>query len=128
MTSHTDAVASSTEIDLATAATVPPDEALQRLGSSDSGLSGAEAADRLKHYGPNVVGLHRVRAVAVLWGQLRNPLLLLLLVAAAVSGLTGDSTHPDRQSRPRNTGPARRLGHQVRAALHVRLRPAQLDL
>jgi len=33
-----------------------------------------------------------VRALAVLWGQLRNPLLLLLLVAAGVSGLTGDPT------------------------------------
>jgi hypothetical protein len=46
MTSHTDAVALSTELDLATAATIPPEEALQRLGSSDSGLSGAEAASR----------------------------------------------------------------------------------
>ena len=33
-----------------------------------------------------------MRALAVLWGQLRNPLLLLLLVAAGVSGLTGDPT------------------------------------
>ena len=92
MTSRADAVAPSTGIDLATAAAAAPQEVLKRLGSSDSGLSATEAAGRLERYGPNVVGLHRVRALAVLWGQLRNPLLLLLLVAAGVSGLTGDPT------------------------------------
>src|SRR5262245_13135004 len=90
VTSRADAVAPSTGIDLATAAAAAPQEVLKRLGSSDSGLSAAEAAGRLERYGPNGVGLHRVRALAVLWGQLRNPLLLLLLVAAGVSGLTGD--------------------------------------
>jgi Mg2+-importing ATPase len=92
VTSRAEAVAPSTGVDLATAAATTPQEVLKRLGSSDSGLSAAEAAGRLERYGPNVVGLHRVRALAVLWGQLRNPLLLLLLVAAGVSGLTGDPT------------------------------------
>jgi Mg2+-importing ATPase len=92
VTSRAEAVAPSAGIDLATAAAATPQEVLKRLGSSDSGLSATEAADRLERYGPNVVGLHRVRALAVLWGQLRNPLLLLLLVAAGVSGLTGDPT------------------------------------
>ena len=91
MTSRADAVAPSTGIDLAAAAAAAPQEVLKRLGSSGSGLSATEAA-WLERYGPNVVGLHRVRALAVLWGQLRNPLLLLLLVAAGVSGLTGDPT------------------------------------
>jgi hypothetical protein len=59
MTSHTGAAALNTELDLAAAAAVPPEEVRQRLGSSDSGLSGAAAVDRLKRYGPNVVGLHR---------------------------------------------------------------------
>src|SRR5262249_60237022 len=68
------------------------EEVLKLLGSGGSGLADTEAADRLKQCGPNIVGVHRVRAIAVLWGQLRNPLLLLLLVAAAVSGLTGDPT------------------------------------
>jgi Mg2+-importing ATPase len=92
MTSGASTVAPDAGIDLATAAAAQPEEALQRLGSSDSGLSSQEAAARLKQYGPNVVSEHRVRALAVLWSQLRNPLLLLLLVAAAVSGLTGDPT------------------------------------
>ena len=90
MTSRAEAVAPSSGIDLATAAAATPQEVLKRLGSGDSGLSATEAAGRLERYGPNIVGLHRVRALAVLWGQLRNPLLLLLLVAAGVSGLTGD--------------------------------------
>jgi len=92
VSSRADAVAPGAGIDLATAAAAGPQEVLKRLGSSDSGLSATEAAGRLGRYGPNVVGLHRVRALAVLWGQLRNPLLLLLLAAAGVSGLTGDPT------------------------------------
>jgi P-type Mg2+ transporter len=73
MTSNAGTVASNAGIDLATAAAAPPAEVLKRLGSSDSGLSATEAADRLERYGPNVVGVHRVRALAVLWGQVRNP-------------------------------------------------------
>jgi len=92
MTTRAGTAASTPGIDLASAAALPPAEVLKRLGSSESGLSGTEAAGRLERYGPNVVGLHRVRALAVLWAQLRNPLLLLLLVAAGVSGLTGDPT------------------------------------
>ena len=92
MISTADTVAPATGLDLATAAALAPDEVLKRLGSSDSGLSSQEAADRLSRDGPNVVSSHRVSALAILWGQLRNPLLLLLLVAALVSGLTGDAT------------------------------------
>ncbi len=92
MTSTLDTVAPAAGLDLATAAVLAPDEVLKRLGSSDFGLSSQEAADRLSRDGPNVVSSHRVSALAILWGQLRNPLLLLLLVAALVSGLTGDAT------------------------------------
>ena len=65
---------------------------LRRLGTSPDGLSTAEAASRLQRDGANVLGTHRVRIPAVLLSQLRNPLLLLLMVAAAVSGVTGDPT------------------------------------
>ena len=92
MTSTADIVAPAAGLDLATAATLPPDEVLKRLGSSDSGLTGQEAAGRLSRDGLNVVSSHRASALTILWGQLRNPLLLLLLVAALVSGLTGDAT------------------------------------
>src|SRR5690242_20715824 len=78
--------------DLATAARMPAAEVLRALGSSPSGLTAAEAASRLAEHGPNALRVHRVTALGVLVRQLRNPLLALLLAAAAVSGLTGDPT------------------------------------
>ena len=66
-------------------------ELAQRLGSSSAGLTPEEAADRLNRYGRNELreyaSLSRLR---VLWGQLRNPLLLLLVFAAVISALTGE--------------------------------------
>ena len=44
-------------------------------------------------FGPNALGTHRVRAAAVLFRQVRNPILILLLGAALVSGLTGGGTN-----------------------------------
>ena len=78
--------------DLAAAARLPVSEVLARLGSGEHGLSAAEAARRLQTTGLNALAVRRVSALAVLMRQLRNPLLLLLLAAAAVSGLTGDPT------------------------------------
>ncbi len=43
--------------------------------------------------GPNELGVHRVRPAAVLLRQVRNPILVLLLGAALVSGLTGGGTN-----------------------------------
>jgi DNA-binding NarL/FixJ family response regulator len=68
VTSRADAVAPGTGIDLAAAAAAAPQEVLKRLGSSDSGLSGTEAAGRLERYGPNVVG----QVVAQLLGASRR--------------------------------------------------------
>jgi P-type Mg2+ transporter len=77
---------------LADAACLPAPVVLSRLGVGSSGLSGGEAAARLASYGPNVLATRRVTALGVLTRQLRNPLLILLVGAAAVSGLTGDPT------------------------------------
>lgn len=68
-------------------------DVLARLGSGPDGLSSAEAAVRLGRFGPNALGTHTVRATAVLFRQIRNPILLLLLGAALVSGLTGGGTN-----------------------------------
>jgi Mg2+-importing ATPase len=81
------------ELDLADAGGLPPDEVLARLGSGPDGLSSDDAAGRLGQFGPNALGIHRVRATAVLWRQLWNPILILLLGAALVSGLTGGGTN-----------------------------------
>jgi Mg2+-importing ATPase len=71
---------------------MPREAALEALESGTGGLSSDEARRRLEEFGPNALHTHTVRAWAVLVRQLRNPLLLLLLAAAAVSGLTGDAT------------------------------------
>jgi Mg2+-importing ATPase len=79
-------------LDLVGAARVPVEEVFERLGSDADGLTEAEAGRRLDAFGANAIGQRRVTALEVLLAQLRNPLLLLLLAAAAVSGLTGDPT------------------------------------
>ena len=77
-------------LDVATAGTLPPEAVFARVGSSAAGLSGAEAVERLHAFGPNALRVTRVSAWKVLARQLRSPLLVLLLAAALVSGLTGD--------------------------------------
>lgn len=79
-------------VDLAGAATLAPEVILARLGTGDDGLSAGEAAERLGRFGANALAVSRVTVAGVLVRQLRNPLLLLLLGAAGVSGLTGDPT------------------------------------
>jgi P-type Mg2+ transporter len=79
-------------LDLAGAAVLSSDAVCTRLESSTEGLTSAEAAARLSTFGPNALRVRHVTALGVLVAQLRNPLLLLLLAAAAVSGLTGDPT------------------------------------
>ena len=68
------------------------DDVIGWLDSSAEGLSSAEAAARLAHYGPNAVRTHHVNALAVLGRQLNNAVLILLAGTAAVSFFLGDST------------------------------------
>jgi Mg2+-importing ATPase len=63
---------------------------LQALGSSPDGLPSAEAEIRLARVGPNAVRTHHASAWRVFLGQVRSPLLLLLLAAAAVSAFVGE--------------------------------------
>ena len=66
------------------------DTLVQRLGSTRDGLSAAEAARRLREYGPNQVREHRrLTRTRVLVNQIRNPLLLVLVFAAMASAMTG---------------------------------------
>ncbi|MGA9160536.1 MAG: magnesium-translocating P-type ATPase [Actinomycetota bacterium] len=80
------------ELDLRTAASLPVAEVLTRLDSSEQGLGADEAARRLAALGPNALQVHTTSAWRVLWNQVRNPLLPLLVGAAIVSGLTGQVT------------------------------------
>lgn len=79
-------------LDLASAARQPVSVVLQELGSTQTGLTSEEAVSRLRTVGRNVLASHKVTALGVLGRQLRNPLLILLLAAAAVSAVTGDPT------------------------------------
>ena len=70
---------------------VRPDEGHQEV-AGQTGLSSAEARDRLLRDGPNAVRSHHARPLAVLGRQLRSPLLALLAVTAAVSFFVGQRT------------------------------------
>ena len=64
---------------------------LQQLASGQDGLSGQEAAVRRQRYGANTAAdVHRNPWWWQLLGRFRNPLILLLLAASALSALTGD--------------------------------------
>jgi Mg2+-importing ATPase len=66
-------------------------EVARELGSDADGLSSADAAARLREYGPNRLSESRqLSHVAVLARQVRSPLLLLLVFAAVASAITGE--------------------------------------
>ncbi len=70
---------------------LPPEELWRQLRSSRDGLSSEDAGARLRANGPNAIREHRRRSrLRTLGGQLRSPLLLLLVFAAAASALTGE--------------------------------------
>jgi Mg2+-importing ATPase len=81
------------DLDLVDAADLSADDVLLRLGSCPDGLTSDDVTERLRQFGPNALGTHRVRPTAVLFRQIRNPILILLLGAALVSGLTGGGTN-----------------------------------
>ena len=67
-----------------------PKSVLQHLEVQEDGLTSAEAAKRLEHYGKNqLVEAPRPSFWVMLWAQLNNFVVMLLLVAAGVSGLIG---------------------------------------
>jgi Mg2+-importing ATPase len=74
-------------------AALEPDAALRELGTGRDGLTAAEAATRLARVGPNELVRSGRTLTSLLWGQLRSPLLGLLLVAAAVSIAVGERTN-----------------------------------
>ncbi|MCC6613473.1 MAG: cation-translocating P-type ATPase [Anaerolineae bacterium] len=71
--------------------TIGPEETLGRLETTvASGLSSDAVAERLEQYGPNELIDRGIKSPwAILWEQLTNPLVLLLLGAALVSIFLG---------------------------------------
>ena len=67
------------------------DQLVQRMGSTQGGLTAAEAAARLHRYGPNQLREgRRLTRTRVLVNQIRNPLLLVLVFATMASAMTGE--------------------------------------
>ncbi|MGN0777565.1 MAG: cation-translocating P-type ATPase [Aristaeellaceae bacterium] len=64
-------------------------ETLTELRSTQQGLSGQEAADRLTQYGPNRLKEgQKVSLLSRFLKQLADPMIIVLLAAAALSGVT----------------------------------------
>ncbi|MFG1185744.1 magnesium-translocating P-type ATPase [Xanthobacter aminoxidans] len=84
----------SAPVDAGTAAfwTEAPDALCRRLTCGTTGLSSAEAAERLDRFGPNLdKPPSRSGPIRALLRRLLEPLILMLLVAAGVSAATGDA-------------------------------------
>ncbi len=72
-------------------AALPRSLLLERLNASDQGLTSTEARRRLGEFGPNETARSRLGAdVADVVLLLTNPLVIILLVASAVSAFVGD--------------------------------------
>ncbi|MBN1306172.1 MAG: cation-translocating P-type ATPase [Anaerolineales bacterium] len=70
--------------------TLSSQDVLKRLEVAEDGLTSGEARKRIQAYGPNqLIETPRSGFLAMLWGQLNNFVVWLLIVAALVSGLIG---------------------------------------
>ncbi|MFZ4814746.1 MAG: cation-translocating P-type ATPase [Phototrophicaceae bacterium] len=71
--------------------TLTPDAATKQLSvQPTTGLDDAEAARRLEQYGPNEIADKGAKSPwAILWEQLTQPLVLILIGAAVISALLG---------------------------------------
>jgi Ca2+-transporting ATPase len=69
------------------------DEALKQLGSSPAGLLPAEAGLRLEQYGPNeLVEKKKKTPFMMFLGQFSDFMILVLIVAAVISGIIGEAS------------------------------------
>ncbi|GFO57245.1 magnesium-translocating P-type ATPase [Geomonas sp. Red276] len=71
---------------------LPVPALLGQLASSPQGLTGAEAASRLARFGPNLIHGERSKALVLQFlAKFKNPLVIILLTASALSAFTGDA-------------------------------------
>src|SRR5512140_1954742 len=67
-----------------------PEQLLSALQASKNGLESSDAVRRLKQYGPNTIRAQaQTTALRLLLRQFKNPLVLILIFAAFVSGFLG---------------------------------------
>jgi Mg2+-importing ATPase len=90
-TDHSKAAGPRVSQALLESARADPLAVVQQLGSSPEGLSASEAEARLEQHGPNEVAAERRQSTLKrLVDNVRNPLVILLMVLGVVSYLTGD--------------------------------------
>jgi len=71
----------------------PPGDAAEH-GTKAAGLSGAEAKARLARFGPNLFRERQKKSLLLQYlTRFKNPLVIILLVASAVSAFTGEVTN-----------------------------------
>ncbi|MEM4734318.1 MAG: magnesium-translocating P-type ATPase [Candidatus Thorarchaeota archaeon] len=69
-----------------------PEQVLERLGSSDHGLTSEEAMKRLEEHGPNEIVTSKRRNVLLRYlSHFKNPLIMLLLAAGTISLALGET-------------------------------------
>lgn len=71
--------------------TLDVEEVLDRLGAAEGGLTSEQAARRLAEYGPNELIDRGIKSPwLILWEQLTGIMVLILIIAAAISAFLGD--------------------------------------
>ena len=71
----------------------PLAELQRELGTDGGGLTDAQAGERIERYGRNTFRKDRTRPLLLEFlSRFRNPLVLILLAASAVSAVTGETT------------------------------------
>ncbi|NLP36832.1 MAG: calcium-translocating P-type ATPase, PMCA-type [Firmicutes bacterium] len=66
-------------------------DVLKELGTVETGLAEKEANLRLERYGKNVLAQKKKQTLAQkIWAQIKDPMVLILIAAAAVAGLLGE--------------------------------------
>jgi len=71
---------------------LPISALLGKVAASPDGLSSAEAAARLAQFGPNLIHGEKKKSLVIQFlAKFRNPLVIILLTASALSAFTGDA-------------------------------------
>lgn len=69
---------------------LPAEDVLRAFDSTITGLTTAKADSRLKMYGQNAIEAQRKTSPLLLFfSQFKNPIIIILIVATAISALTG---------------------------------------
>jgi Mg2+-importing ATPase len=73
--------------------TLPPEDLFSQLKCTSKGLSQADAEQRIQQFGPNTLqAQQKTAALRLLFNQFKSPLVLILIVAAVISGFVGEWT------------------------------------